>query len=537
MNKIKLLLTSAGCGVLFALSWPEIGGSVLSLFIAFFPLLWVEEQISKERGLSWLAVFFQSYVAFFVFNLITTYWIYHASLWGACMAVICNSLFMAIVFTLFHVTKMKVGRKEGYIAFVLYWVAFEYLHLNWELSWTWLTLGNAFANKPNLVQWYEYTGVLGGSVFVLVMNLLAFFGLRELQTKSNLKFRYLGVIVLSITGSFLLSMLALQNDNTTGDEVEVVIVQPNIDPYTTKFRTPPSVQIDKMIELAKEKLTPTTDFLIFPETAIPESHWEHEIEFLYATEKIRELHETSPNLKTIVGSLSTHLFLPGEELTPAARQFRDGNGYYENYNSAIYIDSSEQTQLHKKSKLVLGVEKLPFINALPLLKKLSINLGGTSGVLGYSEHPSVFQSGKDSAIIAPIICYESIYGEYVTEYSRQGANLFAIITNDGWWDDTPGYQQHMAYARLRAIENRKVVVRSANTGISAVIDERGNVLQATEWDEEAVISAKVKLNSTVTFYAQYGDYIGRIASLLSGLMIALTVVRTLNKTGKRLAKT
>lgn len=535
MGRVKLLLTSAGSGLLLAISWPEIGGSILSLFVAFFPLLWVEEQISKQKGLAWLAVFFQSYVAFFVFNLITTYWIYHASLWGACMAVICNSLFMAIVFTLFHVTKMKVGIKEGYISFVLYWVAFEYLHLNWELSWTWLTLGNAFANKPNLVQWYEYTGVLGGSVFVLVMNLLAFFGLRDLQSKSNVKLRYLGAIVLSIVASFLVSMLVLRDDNDSGDEVEVVIVQPNIDPYTTKFITPPSEQIDKMVALAKQKLTPTTDYLIFPETAIPESHWEHEIEFFYATEKIRELHETSPNLKTIIGSLSTHLFLPGEKLTPAARGFRDGNGFYENYNSAIFIDSSAQTQMHKKSKLVLGVEKLPFINAIPFLKKLSINLGGTSGVLGSSEHPTVFRSGKDSAIIAPIICYESIYGEYVTEYSRQGANLFAIITNDGWWDDTPGYKQHMAYARLRAIENRKYIVRSANTGISAVIDDRGSVLERTEWWEDAVISAKVKLNSTVTFYAKYGDYIGRIASLLAGLMIALTVVRTLNKTGKRLS--
>ena len=224
------------------------------------------------------------------------------------------------------------------------------------------------------------------------------------------------------------------------------------------------------------------------------------------------------------------------ELKPTANEFKDGSGYYDNYNAAFQLDEYDGVQVHHKSKLVLGVEKLPFIRSIPLMKKLSINLGGTSGGLGYSEHPEVFKAPITSSVIAPIICYESIYGEYVTEYSRKGANLFAIITNDGWWDDTPGYKQHLAYASLRAIENRKWIVRSANTGISAVINDRGDILEKTTWWEPAAINAKVRLNNTITFYAQYGDYIGRIASLLAVLMIALTVVRTLNTTGNRLKR-
>ena len=321
---------------------------------------------------------------------------------------------------------------------------------------------------------------------------------------------------------------------TEGEELEVVIVQPNIDPYNEKFTSPPSEQIDKMIDLAKEKLTPTTDYLIFPETAIPKAHWEHEFEQLLITDELRQLRTESPKLKSIIGSSASVLYTPGMELRPTANQFKDGSGYYDNYNAAFQLDEDNGVQIHHKSKLVLGVEKLPFIRSIPLMKKLSINLGGTSGGLGYSEHPEVFNAPNGNSVIAPIICYESIYGEYVTEYSRKGANLFAIITNDGWWDDTPGYKQHLAYASLRAIENRKWIVRSANTGISAVINDRGEILEKTTWWEPAAINAKVKLNSTITFYAQYGDYIGRIASLLAVLMIALTVVRSLNKTGNRL---
>ena len=533
MSKIKLLLLSIATGLIMAFAWPSIGDATSIIYLAFVPLLWGEFQISKRLGKTGFTVFSYAYLSFFIFNLITTYWIYQASFWGACMAVICNSLFMAITFWLFHITKKYVGQKEGYISFVIYWLAFEYLHLNWELSWTWLTLGNAFASSPKSVQWYEYTGVLGGSLVTLVANLIFFKAALEHKLKGVKLSKYLIYYFIFTVGLHMYSRFGF-NNSANGEEVEVVIVQPNIDPYNEKFTTAPSDQIDKMINLAKEKLTPTTDYLVFPETAIPEAHWEHEFQVLYVTDELKKLREISPNLKSIIGSSASVLYTPGMELRPTANEFKDGSGHYDNYNAAFQLDENDGVQIHHKSKLVLGVEKLPFIRSIPLMKKLSINLGGTSGGLGYSEHPEVFKAPNANSVIAPIICYESIYGEYVTEYSRKGANLFAIITNDGWWGDTPGYKQHLAYASLRAIENRRSIVRSANTGISAIINEKGEILEQTEWWEDDVISAKVKLNSKITFYADYGDYIGRIASLLAVLMIALTVVRKLNKTGKRL---
>lgn len=533
MSKIKLLLWSIASGLILALSWPAIGELTALVLIGFTPILLVEHEISKRTGKTGFTVFCYSYLSFFIFNLITTYWIYQASLWGACMAVICNSLFMAIVFWLFHITKKHVGVKEGYLAFVFYWIGFEYLHLNWELSWTWLTLGNVFAVTPENVQWYEYTGVLGGSLLILVSNLIFF--LLSVKGKEANKFNWKALLLfLLLPGALKLFSAFGFNTEADGEEVEVVIVQPNIDPYTEKFRTSPSDQILKMMNLARQKLTPTTDYLIFPETAIPESHWVHEFEMLYATDELKKLREISPNLKSIIGSSSWKFYIDGKDLSPTAIPFGEDGEYYDRYNSAFQLDQSDDVQVHHKSKLVLGGEKVPFLAIFPFMNKLSLTLGGSSGMLGASKHPTVFKAPNSESVIAPIICYESIYGEYVTEYSRKGANIFAIITNDGWWGDTPGYKQHLAYASLRAIENRRSIVRSANTGISAVINERGEILQQTEWWEDDAILAKIKLNSTITFYAKYGDYIGRIASLLAVLMIALTLVRKLNKTGKRL---
>ena len=159
-----------------------------------------------------------------------------------------------------------------------------------------------------------------------------------------------------------------------------------------------------------------------------------------------------------------------------------------------------------------GVEKIPYPNVLGKLANLSVDLGGISGSLG-SEN-SITNFDKNGTNLRPLICYESIYGDM----SFRNSDLIAIITNDGWWKNSVGYKQHFSYASLRAIEQRKTIVRSANTGISGVIDAKGEILQKTKWDEEICIAAKVNLNSQTTFYSQFGNYIGRGSVFISVLI-------------------
>jgi apolipoprotein N-acyltransferase len=533
MSKFKFLLFSSFSGLLMSLAWPAIGNLSLLMCFALFPLLWVEEQLSQQGRKKSPAVFLNACLAFLVFNLLTTWWIYFASDWGAAMAICCNALFMAIVFYLFHLTRVKVGDKEGYVGLLVYWLAFEYIHLNWELSWPWLTFGNVFANSPSLIQWYEYTGVLGGSLLVLAMNLFFFLGLKGGWKKKSIRFRYwaFGIILLLLSTSWSYNLYTEQDE--TGISTEAVIVQPNIDPYFDKFQgIPASEQIDRMIRLAREQLTEQTELLVLPETAIPEPAWEHALEYQYATQEFRRLIEDYPGLRVVVGMLSSRLFLEGDSAMPLSAKKLPGEGYYDNYNSAMQLDSSLNIQIHRKSKLVLGAEKIPFMNQLPWMKKLSVSLGGTTGRYGTQEQPTVFFDNKGEKGLAPIICYESVYGEYVNQY--QQASVYAVITNDGWWDNTPGYQQHLAYARLRAIEGRRYLLRSANTGISALILPSGDITTHSEWWEAEVLKVNFYFKDSITFYKQYGDFIGRIAAFIAPLLLLLTLVRHLNKTGQRL---
>lgn len=534
MSQLKLLLYSLASGILFALAWPALGELTSIIFIAFVPLLWVEHQISEHYRRSGFKVFYHSYLTFFTFNIITTYWIYHASLWGAVMAIVCNSLFMAIVFWLFHITKKKVGKKEGYVGFVVFWLAFEYLHINWELSWTWLTLGNVFAATPSSVQWYEYTGVLGGSLFILIANLIFFKGVLQNKLENKPLSKYFLFYILFIGTGKLVSIFAFDSQ-PNGEERQVVIIQPNIDPYFDKFQgKSESEQIDLFVDLIRKNIDSETDLVVLPETAFPVAFWQHELEWMYGTEQFRKILKDYPQLEIITGILTSKLYLNKNELSETAKKL-PGKGWYDNYNAAMFLDTTNTIQIHKKSKLVLGAEKIPFMKQLPFMKKLSISLGGTTGRYGYQDSPSVFASQHSKSVVAPIICYESIYGEYVTQYTQKGANLFSIITNDGWWDNTPGYKQHLAYASLRAIENRRSIVRSANTGISAIINQQGEIVESTEWWEEAILKGKVNLNDEITFYVRYGDYLGRTAGFVAILLLLLTGVKSLNKTGQRLS--
>jgi apolipoprotein N-acyltransferase len=139
------------------------------------------------------------------------------------------------------------------------------------------------------------------------------------------------------------------------------------------------------------------------------------------------------------------------------------------------------------------------------------------------KNRSVFYHHQKKIISAPVICYESIYGEFSTEYIRLGADFLAVISNDAWWGNTQGHKQLLSYTRLRAIENRRSIARSANTGISALINENGEYLKKLDYGLEGTIAGEIPIVEKITFYTKYGDYIGRISFLIFLLYFSVAV--------------
>ena len=520
-----LLAALSGC--LLVVSFPYTGSLFPLAFVAWVPLLLTES--AYKDGRRSFPLFFQAYLAFFIYNVGTTWWIYNADPAGAYLAFILNSLLMAIAFYCFHRVKRRLGAIWFTPLLLCPWTTFEFFHFNWEVSWPWLTLGNIFARVPMLVQWYAWTGVLGGTLWILSINIF----LLKLVQKTLIEHkRLLSLKPFLIKGGVLIllpvivSLIIYAGYRETKRPYEIVVVQPNIDPYNEKFSGSDDEQLAAIMDLADKKVSRQTQLVIAPETAlypngeIVEDELHQKTGFHLLMERRARWH----NASFLIGA-STFKFFDIKN-SRASRKLPDGPGYYESYNTSILFKENRTPLFVHKSKLVLGVEKIPFSHIFPWLEEKSIELGGTSGSLGIEDNgPSVMKSGQ--VIFAPVICYESVYGGFVRSQCKQHADFIAIITNDGWWGDTPGYKQHFAFARLRAVENRKYVARSANTGKSGFINQRGDVVQETGWWYETAQSQKIQLNNKRTLYQILGDYLGYLALAGFVLFFVMRVVKSL----------
>lgn len=521
MKGFQLLVLSILSGLLLGLSW-YFNLSFVAFF-AFIPLLLIEENLSQNKlqiKRIKLKLFFYSFVSFLIWNLIVTWWVVNASFGGALMAFFVNSLLMAFVFLIYHSIKNKLNTVWVFLPIYLAW---EYIHTLWDISWTWLTLGNVFAYHTNWIQWYELTGVSGGSLWVLSVNVFCFQLLKNYKINSILSkqlLQFASLIIIPIILSYAILFIRVSNLNTTVAKEECVIVQPNLDPYNEKFYTEFNTQFLNMLNQVRGKITKNTKYLLLPETFMINDMDETHIE---SYEEIRwfkdSLLKYFPQLNIITGASTYKFYNSKLDASLTARFDERNNAYYDMFNTALLINT-KGIQVYHKSKLVPGVEKMPFPLILKPLEKLAINLQGTVGSLGVQNDRSNLICNNNVSI-APVICYESVYGDYVTGYVKNGATILAIITNDGWWGNTPGYKQHLNYARLRAIETRKQIMRSANTGISAKIDEFGTVLNATEYEKNAVIVTGVTSNTIKTFFVKFGDIISYSSVIFTICLLVL----------------
>jgi apolipoprotein N-acyltransferase len=509
-------------GLLMAASWPDWGWSPL-MFLAWVPLLMVEERILTDgKRYNNLRVFGLAYLTFLSWNICTTWWVMNASVGGALLANLANSLLMASVFTLFHTLRKRLPSARSAFYLPVVWLAFEYLHYDWDLSWPWLSLGNVFAGQYQLVQWYEFTGVSGGSLWILLVN-VSFARLLSLRNQVTPPLNLLSQarkIILSILLPVLVSLFIYYNAADKGTPVNVAVIQPNVDPYLEKFdeRTF-DTQTDKFIQLAGKCVSDSTDWLIGPETAIAGSVNEAEVAYEDRIIRLDSLLNLYPRLNMLIGAETHRFYKPGMPHPAAARPLNyRPDVYFEAFNTALHLQKNS-VKFYHKSKLVPGVEQMPFPAVFRFIEDWAIDLGGTTGSLGKQQERTVFRGYNPDHAAAPAICYESVFGDFIQDYVANGASFIAVITNDGWWGDTPGYKQHLAYARLRAIENRRSIVRSANTGISCLINQRGDISHATSWWTATAFSGTIRANKSRTFFSLTGDIIGLSAVWLSCWMI------------------
>ncbi len=534
-DKIQLWILATLTSILLSLPFLIPG-------LGFFALLGLVPLLSMERIASILKIkhfWIYHYATFVFWNALTTYWVSNATIGGGLFAILANAFQMSLIFGLFRLSKKYFKGSLPYIFLMVMWIAWERFYFDAEISWPWLVLGNSFAGNIRSIQWYEFTGSLGGSLWIWLCN-LSIFGIMVVLSdgrwnKYNIKAKIaiiLGTITLFIF-PFAFSWTIWNKYEEKENPLEVLILQPNIDPYN-KFQAMTQAQqddiaLEQMRAFLKNRDTLKTEPLLIlaPETFTSgfnlntyQTHqsWQRFTSFL----------KDYPGVNLLYGA-STYELIPSKEAPSHTARVFDKGIWYETHNTALIVDGTERTEFFHKSRLVVGVEYTPYPQ---FFTKIDDWLGGVMGrCIGQEEISLLSVVGADGEKIdlGCAVCYESVYGEYYTGYVNKGAQAMTIITNDAWWGDTPGYKQHLRYASLRAIETRRSIARSANTGVSAFINQRGEIVEQSDWWVPTTLHGKINLNDELTFYVKNGDIVGRVSTFVFLLLLLALGVRALMK--------
>ncbi len=510
MPRLKLFGLTILSGVLLSLSWPTYGFSPL-VFLGFVPLLIVFYQLRKKKPKRLLLQsFISACITFFIFNIITTFWLYYSTAFGMWFAVLVNSALMALVLMLYQFIAKRTSNRNALVFLVALWIGFEKLHLHWEFSWPWLNLGNVFSEDINWVQWYEYTGTFGGTLWIWLINLLLFNAYLKWQQNRLHKTKLLVSLLLLLGLPIALSFVVKSKYSNFNQTAEVIVLQPNIDPYSEKYYTKDPQIADNLLELISQQKPIGKSVILAPETVFADGTTLQQFKISPAYKFSKSVKTLFPKSSLISGISLVEVIRDSSKVKPQTNFYKEGV-WFNDFNSAFFSQPNKPLEFYHKSKLVVGVENFPYQGFLkPILGDIMLDLGGTVAMKTTQDNRYVFET-DETVKVAPIICYESVYGEYVTGYVNNGATILGIITNDAWWGETQGHKQHFSYAKLRAIETRRSVARSANTGISGFLNPLGEVITKSVYNTRISLKEDIPLMTKKTFYVKHGDYIARIA--------------------------
>jgi apolipoprotein N-acyltransferase len=491
-------------GILLGLSFPPFDLPLLQ-FPAFILLFRV-----TELSNSWREMVIKLTASFIIWNLMTTYWLMMATLTGGMSAILANALLMLIPFVIIRsLLKFNLHLLTKAILVASAWGSYEFFHHQWELAWPWLSLGNAWPVLPDLIQYISITGSLGVSFWVVATSVLFY---RALETLNGIHFTYAILFFLTFPLFSIISKVVYQEQSA--EALHAAIIQPDLNSYLDYggFRNTDQL-LTHLLGLSDSVRTDNTDVIIWPENAI-DSAIPRENRFNARIADSLNVWDT----ELITGAGFIDFYNTGEK-PPVFRRNHDGAAY-NFYNSAMHYSGDPVPDIYRKGRLVPIVERIPYA---PQLQKLDIfgwlNLEENLGYGNGTETNNFITNGYQTPAL---ICYDSVFPGWVRGFVLNGADYLTIITNDGWWGDTSGHVQHFEYARLRAIEFRKWVVRSANNGISGVISPDGKVQLRTEYQKQTGFTFRIYPDDRLTFFARYGNWFNWL--MAAGLFLGILFI-------------
>lgn len=507
-------------GLLLGLSYPSYP------YVRLEALAWVwmvPMMLALKSVESFPKFLLNVYLTSFVVCTVGMFWLLWSSPLGAVLLFIFAPIFFTVPFIGFFLIRRTFGWRYALWSAPVLWTAWEWLYQGTEGSFGWMGTAVSQSNLTWLVQYIDITGVWGITFWLALFNVLIVMSVddwRSVKARTNdgqisiwfLKRKLAVVAALMLVPPLTYSAFVFLKDARTSPEneraINVLLVQPNINAWEKMNADARPAVLRKTIALTNRALAKAEtkpDLIIFPETAVP-----------YVLSQNKDARETVYRAVTRWDTpLLTGLMGAGEEGDATETSAHEREAIF---NGAALLSPApevagrrlnvEMSPVYHKRVLVPFVERVPYADRFPALQSLAIDIGAGDG-FGRGREATVFpfrtRQGEEVKVAAGI-CYEYLYPAQVAELVRGGAQMLAFVTNEGWFSQTHGQYQLAAFSRLRSIETRRATARTANTGVTWLIDSLGRVHQQSPWWSEQTLQGRLKLSDEMSLYVRFTDY-------------------------------
>jgi apolipoprotein N-acyltransferase len=524
-RKDRLLLLLSG--ILLGVSFPPFPMPFpLLMFISLIPFFYV---INKKERL--IDINKAAYFTFFITCLITIYWVgswqqesdVFLMISGGLLLFV-NPVFFLISTTLYYYSRKIFPERVTLYLFPLFWITYEFVYMITDASFPWLTLGSGLSKFLSFIQIAELIGAVGISLIVVYINVLLFKAFSIYKSSGRIFTPQIAAAFALFLIPLIYGYIRINNFEFSEEKIKVGVIQPNIDPWDKWAEGSPEKIAAINIELSEKAVNEGAELIIWPETAVPVYLLGGGYSFI-----VDSIYNflNSNNVSLLTGMPHINYYTEDEKKPDDVKHAKEGNFYYSTYNAILLMQpGTREIQKYGKMKLVPFGERVPFVDLFPILGKwIKWGVGLSGWNVGKDTTVFKMPGGIDSIRINGLVCYESIYPYFVPNFVEKGADLIVVVTNDSWYGNSSGPYQHKEYSVLRAIENRKSVVRSANGGISTVIDPLGRTIIETAMFEKTYFTEDVVIQKGSTFFSRYSMIIPLLASAFSVWVLGIFILK------------
>ena len=489
-------------------------------FVSFIPLL-IASELTIQLKKPLLIFALQLIISLVIFYFWVGHWILEAANLGFIIALLIPLPFFLLLLPFILIKKSKILAS---LYFIAAWLTGELIQSYFQLGSPFYNLGNNLGAKPQLIQWYEFTGVAGGTLWILVVNFMLFSLWKTLihKRKKWLKksFIALGVLLIPI----IISVIIYTSYEEKGSSSEILIIHPSTDCNDVKYQMNIYELMDIYLEIMIPQLTENTEYVILPETAITNAGWVHDINRNLVFNHFFDKTDNFPKLKLITGAILFETISNVEKIKsynkmPGIRYSKKYKNWYYTYNSALQIEKDTLAQMRAKEGLVPYQEYAPYPNFLPRISPAGIDFQFSK-----REKNKLIFNSQNGRKTSALICYELVYANLFSKSVREGAEAFFVLLNEGWYNNAKVPNQFLQLSVIRAIENRRSIAHSSNMGISAFINQRGEVIAKTDSKKSASLISEIRMNKKRTFSSSTGNYIGFLAACFLMVMALYNLI-------------